>query len=117
MKYINSLYELDDFIIDNHDNLILLYFGATWCEPCAKLKKRLDSDEINQTMPNIVVCYINIDIESNAEICEHYNITILPTQIFIKLNDETVNVLNRVDGYDWIKLVMLYNENISSYNN
>lgn len=116
MKYINSLDELDNFIIDNQDNLILLYFGAIWCGPCAKLKKRLDSDEINQEMPNMVVCYIDIDIESNAEICEYYNITILPTQIFIKLNDETVNVLNRVDGYDWIKLVMLYNENGALYN-
>ena len=104
---INGIDELDEFIINNNDKIIMLYFGASWCDPCNKLKdKLLDNNE----MPNIVICYLDIDLEKNNEICEDYNIKMLPSQIFVKLNKKKskVKVIGRVDGYDWIKLLMTY---------
>lgn len=109
MITINGIDDLDSFIINNQDKIILLYFGAIWCGPCAKLKDRLESSETKIEMPLLAVCYIDIDNELNNEIIENYKVKMLPTQIFIKLKDLKIKIKSRIDGYDWTKLVMLYN--------
>jgi thiol-disulfide isomerase/thioredoxin len=111
MININSLEDLDNFIINNQDKIVMLYFGAIWCQPCKKLKTRLESDETEREMPNLSYCYIDIDNEENNEICKMYKVKLLPTLVFIKLDkDLMIKILGRVDGYDWIKIVMTYNE-------
>ena len=111
MININGIDELEKFIINNQNMIIMLYFGTNWCQPCKKLKTRLESEDTKIEMPNLSYCYIDIDSEVNNEITKIYNIKLLPTIIFIKLdNDLLINILGRIDGYDWIKIVMTYNE-------
>ena len=61
-------------------------------------------------MPNLLVSYIDVDISENDEIADMYDVKMLPTQIFVKLKKDKVKIIDRIDGYDWIKLVMLYNK-------
>jgi len=106
MKNINSIDELDEFILENNKNVIMLYFGAEWCGPCKKLKNKLDTPELEK----IIYCHIDADSESTTKICRIYNVKVLPTLIFIKLKEDTVKILDRLDGYDYTKLLFIYDK-------
>ena len=114
MTDINGMDELNDFIQKNTDKVILLYFGATWCGPCKKLKQDFANQNFMKNFPNMVIGHI--DIDENGEISEDYNVENLPTQIFIGLkkteneNNIEYNVveLGRVIGYDLAKLYSQY---------
>jgi thiol-disulfide isomerase/thioredoxin len=111
MININGIDELDKFLIENQDKVIMLYFGAIWCQPCKKLKIRLENEETKTEMPNLSYCYIDIDDECNNDICNIYQVKLLPTIIFVKLEEDlSIKVLGKIDGYDWIKIVMTYNQ-------
>ena len=79
--------ELDEFIIysSNNNKVIMLYFGADWCGPCKQLKEKLRNDETQEMMPNLSVCFIDVDDPLNEELVSKYKVSILPTQIFVKL--------------------------------
>jgi thiol-disulfide isomerase/thioredoxin len=108
MININNIDELDNFIITNTDldNKILLYFGASWCKPCENLKARLNDIETKVSMPLLAVCYI--DYDENEDMVNMYNISSLPTQIFIKLQNNKVKEISRIVGYNFIKLKCEY---------
>jgi thioredoxin 1 len=110
MKTISGNKELDEFIIDNYNNnlVILLYFGAEWCGPCKQLKKRLDEAETIKIMPKLVVGYLDVDDDENSSFVKKYKIESLPTQIYIKLNENKVIEMNRIEGYDFTKLKLNY---------
>jgi thiol-disulfide isomerase/thioredoxin len=113
MKQINTLEDLDTFILDNKDNIILLYFGALWCDPCKKLKEFLTNENTINEMPKLAVCYIDVDIQEDRlkDIFGCYNINVLPTQIFITLNKEKIIELNRIEGFDKKLLQEYYSKN------
>ena len=90
MIYIYSINELDAFICNNltdnlnysnqtggdlTKNVILLYFGALWCNPCEKLLKTLNDDETKKSMPQLKIGYIDIDNDSD-KIADIYKIKI-----------------------------------------
>ena len=108
MLDIDGINNLDAFIIDNIDKNLMLFFGAKRCSPCNKLKDRL-INEANQFY-NLLIVYIDIDNPNNDEISDYYNIKMIPSQIFIKIINDEVVIINRVDGYDWIKLITIYNQ-------
>ena len=114
MIQINGVDELDDFILDNiEEKVVVLYFGATWCQPCKLLKSRLEDDDTKQMMPKIAVCYLDVDDESNEKLCEQYKAESLPTQVFIKLENDQVVEVGRVEGYNFNSLKAEYDK----YNN
>jgi thioredoxin-related protein len=104
--------QLDEFIINNNDKVLLLYFGAERCSPCNILKNRILKESTSE-MPNLLISYIDVDLLENDKLCDIYDIRILPTQIFITLKDDEVKIIDRIDGYDWIKLIMIYNKIIN----
>ena len=110
MKTISGIDELDEFILDNYSNnlVILLYFGAEWCGPCKQLKNRLDDPNTIQIMPKLVVGYLDVDDEENSSIIKKYKISSLPTQIYIKLDENKVIETHRIEGYDFMKLKLDY---------
>ena len=112
MKQINTLEDLDTFILGNKDNIILLYFGAVWCGPCKKLKEFLTNENTINNMPKLSVCYIDMDIENDKlkEVVGKYNINVLPTQIFITLNEYNIVEINRIEGFDKNLLQEYYNK-------
>ena len=115
MKSIYSIDDLDSFICNNVNKyIILIYFGATWCNPCKELKNILDSENTKITMPKLKIAYIDVDNHQD-DIAYIYNVKILPTQIFIKLNDnDKIIQYSKIEGYDIIKLNIEYNNAIQS---
>ena len=110
MKTIININELDDFITTNHNDMkiMMLYFGASWCGPCKLLKERLKSNDTYNIMPRLSVAYIDIDNELNEELVKRYKVNILPTQVYIKLENNKVKELKRIEGYDFTKLKLEY---------
>ena len=95
MDKVVNLEELDKNIWNNREQLIMLYFGAPWCDPCQKLKEKLNSKEYMKYMPLMHVIYLNIDIPELNEVSDQYNITSLPTQILITLKDNKIIELDK----------------------
>jgi thiol-disulfide isomerase/thioredoxin len=110
MLKIKGIDSLDKFILDNENNNIILYFGANWCGPCKKLKDKIDEYNISEKIP---ICYIDIDQDENKEISDIYEVKFLPTQVFIKLDNNKIKIINRIDGYDWSKFLFII-ENIEN---
>lgn len=113
MICISGFEELDNFIINNNDdNILVLYFGVNRCSPCNMLKERILKNK--NEMSKLLLCYIDVDLKENKEIIYNYNIKILPTLIFIKLNEDNVTIIDQIIGYDWIKLDMIYKKLVNS---
>lgn len=112
MKEICGIEKLDEFIISNTDNnmYVLLYFGAKWCGPCGQLKQKLDHTDTTKLMPKLAVAYMDIDDESNDKLVKRYKVSSLPTQIFIKLNNNKIVEQSRIEGYDYTKLLLEYDK-------
>lgn len=106
---------LDDFIIKETDkkNIIMLYFGATWCGPCKQLKKRLADKETIETMEKLVVAHLDVDEDANSKLVKRYKVTSLPTQVLINLVDNKIVEIARIEGYDFTKLQLEYDKIVS----
>jgi thiol-disulfide isomerase/thioredoxin len=109
MIEVNGFEELNKFIWTSHQEgkHILLYFGATWCGPCKRLKDKIKTD-LEKDMPNLAVCYLDSDEKDNEELCEKYEIKSLPTQIFVKLEDLDIVTISTLKGFNWDKLCEEY---------
>ena len=61
-------------------NIIVLYFYATWCGPCVSFKPIFEkvSDEFKD------VNFIKINVDEQRDIAIKYSISAIPTIIFIK---------------------------------
>lgn len=103
---------LENFIWEANQKkkIIVLYFGAEWCGPCKELKRRLESDEAKEEMPDLQLGYIDIDKDENNKISNMYKVKALPTQIFVLLVETQIVEVKRIIGLDWTKFLMNYNE-------
>ena len=112
--YITSTNNLNENLYKNKSKKHLLIFTASWCGPCQVLKKEL----YNQESPEMGICnefkeslnVVYIDVDNNEELSEMYDISALPTQVLIQLNQDkennTIQVkeLDRIEGCDIVKL-------------
>lgn len=97
----------DCFKVLDNKNLILFYFTASWCGPCKKISPVVE--ELSEKLKSKVVFYkIQIDDETNEEICEKCQIKSVPTFILLKER----NSLGIVNGTDINKLLTLIKNNI-----
>lgn len=112
MQVIVGTDNLEEFIWEasRQNKVIVLYFGAEWCGPCKELKRRLESDEAKEEMPDLSICYIDIDEDDNYDITHIYKVNSLPTQIFVQLKDTQIVDVKRIIGLDWTKFIMNYEE-------
>ena len=79
--------------------LIVFDFSAKWCSPCKR---------VNQLMPNIAkdnedVDFYVIDIESNQEISDFYQIRSVPVIKFLRIKNETLTEVDSMITFDEAK--------------
>lgn len=117
MQHISGVSELNEFIVSNMEegNVIMIYFGAEWCGPCKQLKKRLDDSETQQQLRNLAVGYLDVEDRNNTTLVEkRYKVSVLPTQIFITVEDNKVIEINRIEGYNFDRLEAEYHKILSN---
>lgn len=67
--------------VTNPEKLVLVYFHASWCQPCIKLKPEIASLETE----NQAVCEVlKLDVDDNPVLSEHFEINTLPTFMLYK---------------------------------
>lgn len=59
----------------------LLYFGATWCEPCQKMKQMFDQKEIKLQLDKLTFRKYDIDVDTDEK--DKWAINLVPTVITI----------------------------------
>ena len=114
---INGTEQLEELIWENNKKVVVLYFGAEWCEPCKKLKEKLKTDEAIELMPDLVIGHLDIDSKENESLCEMYKISAIPVQIFVSLKGPQIIEKKRIIGYDWTNFVMAYDSIIDEIKN
>ena len=109
MENILNINQLDTFICNNISKyVILLYFGAEWCNPCKELINILNNNETKKIMPKLKIAYIDIENHED-DLSDIYEIKLLPTQILIKIdNNDNIIQYAKIEGYDLIKLKLEY---------
>jgi thioredoxin 1 len=70
----------------------LLYFGATWCEPCAKMKKLFKNIDVRKELDKYD--FIMYDYDRDREVSRKYKIKYLPTMVFKKGGQ----IIHRTEG-------------------
>lgn len=77
----------------NEGKLVFVDFYATWCGPCKQMVEKVFPDEeLGKYMNEKFVC-LQIEVEKEGwqkEVAERYNVTVLPTLVFFKLDGTVV---------------------------
>ena len=107
--------EVNKQIWENKDKPIVLYFGTSWCGPCKQLKDKINAEK--ESLKDLILLYIDCDEQDNEDIVNDWDISSLPTQIFVTLQGENVVKNSKIEGYDWIKFQMEYNKIIENKSN
>ena len=83
---------------------LILYFYASWCEPCHKMADLL-SKYANYGIFNI----LKINIDNNPDITRNYNVQTLPSLVFLKKGnvvDMTNQLLSKHELDEKIKIFL-----------
>ena len=60
----------------------LMYFGATWCPPCKKMKQLFKDKDVKKELDRLNLKIYDTDVD--VEISKRYNIRSIPTLIIEK---------------------------------
>jgi len=99
---IKSVEEFNKILKDYPNNIIIIDFWAVWCGPCmffAPVFKKLHEEFKKE------IIFVKVNVDENNAISTKYNITGIPTTLFIKNGD----VINKVIGalnYEQMKQVL-----------
>ncbi|EDV45876.1 thioredoxin-T [Drosophila erecta] len=73
--------DLDQQLSLAEDKLVVIDFYANWCGPCNIIAPKLE--ELAQQYSNRAVI-LKVNVDQNEDITEEYNVTSMPTFVFIK---------------------------------
>ena len=109
--------EDDDIVkilLENMDKsvLSLLYFTASWCGPCQKIKPFLKNFSEKSKKDKYNIEYYMIDIDKNKEFCDKCEIKSVPT--FFIMNGK--DLLSSQNGSDQDKLTEMIVETFNKFN-
>jgi thioredoxin 1 len=76
---------------------VVIDFYATWCGPCKKLTPEFKN--LSEKYENIT--FLKVDVDEAEELAKHYEVSALPSIIFIK-NNEIVSIIK---GFNLTTLV------------
>ena len=88
----------------NGNTNCVIDFSATWCGPCKMIKPVYE--ELSNLCGNYSKSNLHFyctDVDNDDEIAEKYNITCMPTFVFIHNGKEVHRILGLFEKQDFIK--------------
>ena len=82
-----------------NDDLVLLVFSSTWCEPCKRMHSVLE--EIDCEMSGVVKIVIN-DLNENQDFANNFDLIGTPTLILLRGD----KILEKMMGYQPKEIVI-----------
>ena len=82
--------------------LVVIDFFATWCGPCKMISPKIEA--MAGEMSNVV--FLKVDVDEAEDVKEEYNISAMPTFIFLKNGQKVANLM----GANADKLTELVNK-------
>ncbi|KAL3270880.1 hypothetical protein HHI36_021395 [Cryptolaemus montrouzieri] len=96
VTHIKDKADLDSKLADAGDLLVVIDFFATWCGPCRMISPKLE--ELVTEFANVLI--LKVDVDECEDIAMEYNISSMPTFIFIKRKE----VITTFSGANYDKL-------------
>jgi len=81
--------ELKKELADAGDKLVVVDFFAEWCGPC-KIIAPIISEMAKE---NANVVFLKVDVDENEDSAAEYNISAMPTFIFIKNQEKIADMM------------------------
>jgi len=72
--------------------LVVIDFYATWCGPCKKLSPVFSELSLKYS----TVTFLKVDTDNAEELAKHYDVTALPSIVFIKNGD----IISLIKGFN-----------------
>ncbi|KAG0665259.1 Cytoplasmic thioredoxin isoenzyme 2 [Monosporozyma unispora] len=79
-----------DSSISNTDKLVVVDFFATWCGPCKMIAPMVD--KFSQQY-EAEATFLKVDVDQLPELAQKYEISAMPTLVFIKNGKEIAKVV------------------------
>ena len=81
---------------------VFVDFYAHWCEPCKIMEKEVFSmPEVGEYLNRkFVCCKLNVEASENKETVQTYQVSVLPTMLFLNEKGEVLRTLNGVSAPD-----------------
>ena len=99
---IKSVEEFNKILKDYPNKIIIIDFWAVWCGPCmffAPIFKKLHEEYKNEFI------FVKVNVDENSAIAMKYNITGIPTTLYIK-NGDVINKAVGALNYEQMKQVL-----------
>jgi thioredoxin 1 len=107
VKMVTHIKDKDDLqqkLNDAGDQLVVIDFFATWCGPCRMIGPKLEELAIEYTNIHI----LKVDVDECEELAMEYNISSMPTFVFIKNKNVILNFSGA--NYDKLKATIMENK-------
>jgi len=107
MSLVHVVKDMDDFrtqLKDAANKLVVVDFYATWCGPCKMIAPKLE--DMAQQFTDVI--FLKVDVDDNEEVASQYDISCMPTFIFIK-NFEKVSEFSGANA-DKVKELIAQNK-------
>ena len=88
VKQVGTLADLKKELADAGDKLVVVDFYATWCGPCKIIAPKVE--EMSTSLSNVV--FLKVDVDENEEAAQEFNISAMPTFIFLKNSNKVTFV-------------------------
>ncbi|UQA60203.1 TlpA family protein disulfide reductase [Polyangium aurulentum] len=75
---------------------LLVYVGATWCEPCQRFHQAVDKGELNGIFPRLRVLEFDLDRDRDRLAAAGYASQMIP--LFVAPNDDGTASERRIEG-------------------
>ncbi len=75
---------------------VVIEFFATWCGPCKRIAPTYE--KLAEAFTSVV--FLKVDVDESPELVEQYNISAMPTFVFLKNGQ----VVKKVEGADMAAL-------------
>ena len=88
--------------VTKSEKLVIVDFFATWCVPCQMMSEVLRDTEKEY---EDVIEVFKVDIDENQETAIRYDVTSMPTLVFVKDGEEVERTIGYIEKEELVSII------------